>query len=409
MILKVYRQAARLSAPGLTLMLQRRVKRAKENQARLGERYGISTLTRPAGRLIWFHAASVGETLSALPVINALQGRAEILLTTGTITSAVLAAERLPPFARHQFAPLDVPSWVIAFLEHWRPDAAVFVESELWPCMLDECDARGIPRMLMNARLSSRSVRNWQRAQGLAAHVIKPFRYIHAQSTQDAENLRAIGAVGVLEWGNLKFASAPLPYDVNALAAFQVMVTGPVWLAASTHPGEEEIILAAHEALTLTTPDLLTIIVPRHPERGAQIAALCNAPRRSLGEAPVAGKVYIADTMGELGLFFRAAPFAFIGNSLVGFGGHNLIEPARLARPVIAGPHLENFKAAAEALAGCGALVSVQDAQSLATAVGSWLNNSDHANMLGDKAAACFAPSDQLPERLTDLIMGMAL
>ncbi len=409
MLLRLYRMGGRLGAPALRLMLERRVKQGKEMRERLPERFGRTALARPAGRLVWLHAASVGEMMSILPVIQAMAGRSEVLLTTGTVTSAKLAAARLPDFARHQFVPLDVPGWVAAFLDHWRPDAAVFVESELWPGMLDACDRRGIPRLLINARMSARSARNWERMPKLARRVLGPFRYVHAQSPGDAAHLRALGVAGVLEWGNLKFFAPKLPVDEVKLAALRGQIPGPVWLAASTHPGEEELITQAHRDLLAAYPMLVTVIVPRHPERGAAIAALAGAPRRSLGQMPVAGSVYVADTLGELGLFFRACPFAFIGNSLVGFGGHNVIEPAILGCAVITGPHNENFVEAAARLRDAGALVEVADAAGLARAVRNWLDDPAAAQAAGAAAAAAFDATENLPARLADLILGCAL
>jgi 3-deoxy-D-manno-octulosonic-acid transferase len=404
-----YRLAGRLAAPYLRRFLRQRAARGKEIPVRLPERYGVTQVPRPAGRLVWVHAASVGETMSVLPVIQALGGRAEVLLTTGTVTSANLAAARLPAFARHQFVPLDVPGWGKRFLDHWRPDVAVFVESELWPGLLTECDRRNIPRLLINARISPTSARNWRRVPRLTRRILAPFRHVHAQSASDAENFRRLGLRDVLEWGNLKFFTPPLPVDEDGLAAFRSQLPMPLWLAASTHPGEEEIILQAHRALLAAFPDLVTIIVPRHPERGGDIAALAgNAPRRSSGEAPRAGHIYVADTLGELGLFFRATPFAFIGNSLVGYGGHNLIEPAQLGRPVITGPHNENFLQAAARLRAAQALIEVADWASLTAAVRSWLREPDAAEAAGRRAAAALRTAEDLPLRLADLILEAA-
>ncbi len=407
--LSLYRAAGRLAAPGLGLMLTRRAARGKEDPARLAERRGVSDLPRPPGRLVWFHAASVGETLSIMPVIEAIAEGAEVLLTTGTLTSARLAAARLPASARHQFVPLDTPGWSAAFLDHWQPSIAVFAESELWPCLLDGCDARGIPRVLINARMSARSAANWARLAALRRRVLGLFRYIHAQSAGDAQTLRGLGLTDILEWGNLKFFAPALPVDEAMLAAFRAEIRGACWLAASTHPGEEEIIIAAHQQLLAAYPELVTIIVPRHPERGGAIAAMAAAPRRSEGQKPVAGRVYVADTLGELGLFFRAAPFAFIGNSLIGFGGHNLVEPALLARPVITGPHTENFVEAAARLGQAGALVEVTDATTLAGAVRAWLDEPAAAAKAGQAAAAAFDEDETLPQRLATLILECAL
>jgi 3-deoxy-D-manno-octulosonic-acid transferase len=406
MMLRLYATAATIAAPFLRRMLARRAARGKEIPARLPEREGLANQPRPAGKLVWVHAASVGETMSVLPVLHVLARQTNVLLTTGTVTSAKLAAERLPQSVIHQFVPLDVPAWVNRFLNHWHPDAAVFLESELWPNLLLGCDIRNIPRLLLNARISARSTRNWHFAPDMAARLLGGFAAIHAQSAGDAENFAALGAAHVLQWGNLKFFAAPLPADDAALMQLRTQISGPVWLAASTHPGEEAIIAEAHAALVAAQPGLVTIIAPRHPERGAEVAALCgNAPRRSQGQPPEPGKIYVADTLGELGLFFRMAPFAFIGNSLVGFGGHNMVEPALLARPVITGPHNENFIEAAARMQACGALIKVTDAASMANAVEKWLQNPQVAKKAGENAAACFAGTVQLPERLAGLIM----
>ena len=404
-MIAAYRLVGRFAAPYLRRRLRRRAARGKEILLRLPERYGTTELPRPAEKLVWIHAASVGETMSVLPVIEALAGAAEVLLTTGTLTSANLAATRLPAFARHQFVPLDVPGWGQKFLNHWRPDVAVFVESELWPGLLTECDRRAIPRLLINARISATSARNWRRVPPFARRVLA-FRHVHAQSAGDAENFRLLGLRDVLEWGNLKFSVPALPVDEDALAAFRAQIPGPIWLAASTHPGEEQNIAGAHRALLAEFPGLITVIVPRHPERGAEVAALAgDAPRRALGEAPRAGQIYVADTLGELGLFFRAAPFAFIGNSLVGFGGHNLIEPARLGRAVITGPHNENFLQAAAMLRDANAVVEVADAVSLAEAVRAWLQRPEDAAAAGMRAESALRGGAELPQRLANLIL----
>ncbi|GAN80736.1 3-deoxy-D-manno-octulosonic acid transferase, partial [Acidocella aminolytica] len=290
MILGLYAGATRLAPPVLRRMLRRRAGRGKEVAGRLGEREGFASLPRPEGSLVWVHAASVGETMSALPLIKLLAARGPVLLTTGTVTSALLAAARLPEGAVHQFVPLDVPQWGARFLEHWHPDAAVFLESEIWPNLLLACEARGIRRFLVNGRISAASTRNWRCAAGSARRLLGGFAAIHAQSTGDAAHFRALGAARVLEWGNLKFFAAPLPYDEATLAALQAALPGPVWLAASTHPGEEILVYEAHQALLGAFPGLVTILAPRHPERGAEVAALCGAaPRRALGQPPVAG------------------------------------------------------------------------------------------------------------------------
>jgi 3-deoxy-D-manno-octulosonic-acid transferase len=389
-------------------MLAKRVSRGKEIPQRLNERLGIASRARPAGKLVWFHAASVGETLSVLPVIEALAGQARVLLTTGTVTSATLAAERLPDHALHQFTPLDVPSWVRKFLAHWRPDCAVFIESELWPATLRLLDTAGIPRLLINASLSARSAARWRLAPGFVGELLGGFRFIHAQSAPDAENLSRLGAKNILQWGNLKFAAPLLPVNEAALAAMRAAVPGPVWLAASTHPGEEEIVIGAHRQLAASFPDLITIIAPRHPSRGGEIATLAGdvpVARRSLGQMPAPGGLYIADTLGELGLFYRLAPFAFVGGSLVPIGGHNITEPARLGIAVLTGPHTSEIAEQVRKLQSVGAIVEVSDAPSLSNAVRAWLRDPAAARAAGARAGQAFDGLEDLPARLAALIM----
>jgi 3-deoxy-D-manno-octulosonic-acid transferase len=395
----------------LRRMLAKRVSSGKEILLRLPEREGIATLARPAGKLVWFHAASVGETLSVLPVIAAIDGRANVLLTTGTVTSAALAAERLPAYALHQFTPLDVPVWMRRFLDHWRPDAAVFVESELWPATLQMLDGAKIPRLLINASMSARSARNWRLAGGFIRGLLRGFSAIHVQSAQDAVNLAGLGAQNLLEWGNLKFAAPPLPVDGEKLAAMRTRIPAPNWLAASTHPSEEAIVIAAHRLLLAAWPALTTVIVPRHPARGSEIEALAGGlpvARRSKNAAPVAGGVYIADTLGELGLFYRLAPFALVGGSLAPIGGHNLTEAARLGIPVLCGPHTGEITELVDRLRAFDALVEVLDAASLAAAVHAFLTDPVGASAAGARARQAFDGLDDLPARLAELILASA-
>ncbi|WP_431281363.1 3-deoxy-D-manno-octulosonic acid transferase [Humitalea sp. 24SJ18S-53] len=406
-----WRIATRVASPLLPLFLARRVRRGKEIAARLPERQGHGA-DRPPGRLVWLHAASVGESQSLLPLLTALARRApdlHFLVTTGTVTSAALLAERLPPAlaarTRHRFVPLDVPAWVARFLDTWRPDAGIFVESELWPNLIAAATARNIPLGLVNARLSKKATATWARLPGFAARVLGAFRLVAAQTHADADRLRQIGAAEVQSWGNLKAAAAPLPADPAELARLRTILAGrPVFVAASTHPGEEAAILAARPA------GVLTILVPRHPDRGAEVAALAGAaPRRSLGATPgPADPVWVADTLGELGLWFRLAGAAFIGGSLVPLGGHNPLEAARLGCPVIFGPHMGNFSEAAALLLQAGGAIQVPDAAALAAEVAAVLTN---ARKAGDMVAAAMAAmgrpdgSEALPDRLAAVIL----
>lgn len=416
MLHALYAGATTLAAPLLRRMLRRRVARGKEIAARLGEREGRDPTPRPAGRLLWLHAASVGESVSLLPVLAALPASLSVLLTTGTVTSAELLARRLPAMGLerrviHRFVPLDVPGWVARFLDHWRPDAAGFVESELWPNLLAGCTARGIPLMLVNARLSPRSFARWRRLPGLARRVFGQFTLVQAQSAGDAKRLAALGAHGVESPGNLKFATPRLPVDTAELVRLQALLAGrPVWLAASTNPGEETLIAAVHARLAADHPGLLTLIVPRHPERGGEIAALAgDAPRRALGQDPPAGSgIWIGDTLGEMGLYYRLAPIVFIGRSLVKLGGQNPLEPARLGCAVAAGPHMFNFEVPVAVLERAGGLARVADAEALAAWVAAMLADPARRAAMGAAAEAAASQGQDLPAQVATMLAGLA-
>src|SRR5258706_8553250 len=352
-VLALYRGLTSALWPIVPVLLRYRAGRGKEDAARLPERYGLSSRARPAGTLIWIHGASVGESLAALPLVSALldkPGR-HVLVTTGTVTSAKMMEERLPPRAFHQYVPIDSRGFVRRFLAHWRPDLALFVESELWPNLILETHARGVPMALVNARLSERSFRGWNRARGLARRILSSFDLCLAQDDGVARRLTALGASSVRTTGSLKADAPPLPVDEAALSIFRAAIGArPLFLAASTHPGEDEAVMQAADELRKIGSDVLTIIVPRHPARGPEIEALAKAhgfavSRRATGALPSSGtELYVADTMGELGLFYRAAPFAFLGGSLVPHGGQNPLEPARLGTAIVTGPHTHNFE-----------------------------------------------------------------
>ncbi len=396
---------ATLAAPGLRLMLRRRVARGKEEPARLAERRGIDATPRPAGRLIWLHAASVGEAVSLLPVLDALRSSgAALLVTTGTVTSAAVVAQRAP-YVLHRYVPLDVPAWVARFLDHWRPDAAALLESELWPNMLAACQARRLPLMLLNARMSARSQRGWSRAPGLIRQMLGSFAQVWAQSDADAERLRALGAQNVSSPGNLKFAADPLPADAAELARLQqVLGSRPRWLAASTHDGEEAIAAEVHARLAPQHPGLLTVIAPRHPARGPALAASLHARARSAGQDPPAeAGLWLADTMGELGLLYRLCPVVFVGKSLVPGGGQNPLEPARLGCAIAAGPGMSNHAGAVAMLARAGGLVTVVDTAALAA----WVDYSLRTPGLGTAQAAANAATG-LPAQAAAALLAMA-
>jgi 3-deoxy-D-manno-octulosonic-acid transferase len=407
--------AATLLAPALRLNLRRRAATGREIAVRLPERRGIDATPRPLGPLLWIHAASVGEIVSILPVLEALRHRAKVLLTTGTVTSQALLDQRIPQQGLsddvlHRFAPLDVPAWVARFLSHWRPDAACFVESELWPNQLSACQAMGIPLMLVNARMSDRSFRLWQYAPSLARRLLGGFTRIQARGEQDAERLKTLGAVHVESPGDLKFAAPPLPVDQGELDHLGKAFAGrPVWLAASTHPGEEALIAKVHQQLARVHPNLLTIVAPRHPNRGAALAAALNAPRRAAGEGPPpdAG-MWIADTMGELGLWYRLASIVFVGRSLLApGGGQNPLEPARLGCAVAVGPYTGNFTDHVALLRDAGGLTEVADAPALVQFVSAMLNDPGQRLRLAEHAAACIHRHADLPAVTAEAMLSL--
>ena len=420
LIAPTYAMLATLAAPALRLMLRRRVRRGKEIAARLPERWGEDATPRPPGRLLWLHGASVGEAMSLLPVLAELAESAPdltMLVTTGTVSSGALLARRLPELglqARvlHRFVPLDVPRWVARFLAHWRPDAVAFVESEIWPNIIAACVRAKLPLMLLNARLSPRSAAGWRRAGAFGRRQFAAFASIQAQSEVDAARFSALGGRQVGVAGNLKFAAAPLPVSLPELERLRERLAGrPVWLAASTHPGEEEPILAAHMALAAQHPRLLTIIAPRHPERGADVAALAGAvasTRRALGEDPpdTAG-VWVADTLGELGLLYRLAQTVFVGGSLVPHGGQNPLEPARLGCAVAIGPHTHNFAAVVEELAAAGALTPLADAAALVAWVDALLADTARRAAMGDAGIAASRRHGDLPREVATTLLDL--
>lgn len=379
MILSLYRGLTVLGAPLITGYLRRRIAHGKEDPLRFDERLGIPGQSRPRGRLVWLHAASVGESVSMLPVIEHLvtQYGQTVLVTTGTVTSADLMAKRLPDGAIHQYAPVDRLPWVRRFLDHWRPDLALWAESEFWPNLVTETARRGIPMILLNGRVSDTSFARWKCLPGLIKRLLSGFVLCLGQTPVDTQRLGALGAPKVAFRGNLKFASPPLPVDDVLLAELTDRLNGrPRWLAASTHEGEEAIAGQVHSALSSEHPKLLTIIVPRHPKRGAAIAqqlenlGLCVARRSICQEIDDKCDIMLADTMGELGLFMRLAPIVFMGKSLAGQGGQNPLEPARLGASVMFGPHMANFQDMAARMCARGAAEHLTDEPALTQAVG---------------------------------------
>ena len=349
----------------------------KEDAKRLHERYGISRIPRPAGLLIWLHAASVGEANSLLTFIARVRERfpqVHILVTTGTMTSASLMKKRLPAGAIHQYVPVDTPEATMNFVRHWKPDIAFWVESELWPNLIYSAKAYYCFMGIINGRMSEKSFGFWQKFPSLIQSMLGSFSIVFPQTEKDAQRFLKLGVKpkNIITAGNLKYDGAPLSFNEDEMMAMNIMLDDrPRWLAASTHPGEEEIIGKTHKLLSATRRDLLTIVVPRHPQRGAHIASILQkygkVARRSQHDTINADtQFYVADTLGELGLFYRLSEVVFMGGSLVPHGGQNPLEPARLSCAIATGPHTENFADMYEEMEAIGACVRVPLPEQLA-------------------------------------------
>jgi len=399
----LYRSVTTLAGPLIRLYLWRRMAKGKEDRARFSERLGIAGRPRPPGKVVWMHGASVGESMSLLPLIERLGVDApdwHVLLTTGTVTSATLMEERLSKNAFHQYVPVDRAAFVRRFFAHWRPDLMIWAESEFWPNMIDAAVRRRIPMILVQGRVSAKSFAGWQRFPGLIKALLSGFHLCLAQTEGDARRLSALGAKNAKCVGNLKFASAPLPVDEHRLQALEAASEGrPRWLSASTHAGEEAIAGRVHRTLAAETPGLLSLIVPRHPGRGVAIAA--DLRRRGFVVALRSAKqvitpeieIYVADTLGELGLFYRLSPIVFIGKTLVAHGGQNPLEAARLETALLAGPNMANFQDIADKLKAAGAMIEVGGEDDLARAVAELLANGEKRRQMG-KAASGIAATE---------------
>ncbi len=398
-MLRIYSSIMGASSFFLRSLLKKRCKQGKEDPARLDERMGKAALARPDGHLVWFHAASVGESQSTLILIDALLERNKdlnILVTTGTVTSANLMEKRLPKAAFHQYYPLDHPQWVASFLDHWKPDLALWMESELWPNMLKAMQERNIPAAIVNARLSPQSFKRWKKASGDISRLLEVFSVCLAQTEEDRTFFEKLGAKNVIMSDNLKYSAAPLPYNEKDLAALREAIgERPTWVFASTHDGEEEMACRIHNHIRKKLPDLLTIIVPRHPERRNEIMKACekfgtNILQRTENKKLPAkdNQVYLADTMGEMGLFYRLAQVACIGRSFSndGGGGHNPIEAAQLECAVLHGPHIQNLAQIYKDFDEAGAALMLKDEQTFQSRLERLLTDSDGLDALQNKA-----------------------
>lgn len=418
--LKAYRAGTSFLRPIAPLLLGVRERQGKEDGLRRDERVGKPNAARPEGKLVWVHAASVGETNAVLPLIHRLsEERPELsfLLTTGTVTSAGLAAQRLPPRALHQYVPLDVPQFARQFLKHWRPDLAIFTESEIWPNLILETRAAGIPLALVNGRMSQRSYKRWKRNEGVSRPIFSSFDLVLAQNETLGRRFSALGGRKVIVSGNLKIDSPPPPADPREVARLRAALAGrPIMVAASTHEGEEVVVADAHRLLARELDGFCTIIAPRHPERGVGIAEWLrsqglNVSLRSTGALPSAqSDIYVADTIGELGTLYALSPVAFIGGSLIEHGGQNPIEPIRHGCAVLTGPHWQNFRDAYETLLRHRGAVEVRSASELSHNVARLLRDAEELKRMNTGATlALEALSGALQttlDALADLLPG---
>jgi len=412
MMLSLYKGLTTLGQPLIRLYLSRRMAKGKEDADRFAERLGRPGQARSDGPLIWLHAASVGESVSLLPLIMRLQDGWpdwNILITTGTVTSARMMRDRLPKPALHQYLPVDRPAYVKRFLDHWRPDLALWAESEFWPNMIAGVSRRNIPLILLNGRISPKSFATWRRLPGMIGTLLSGFSLCLGQTEADAERLRALGAANTRCVGNLKFASPPLSSDADELARLAASIGDrPRWLAASTHAGEEAMIGRIHQTLKPGEPRLLSIVAPRHPERGADIAAeltgqgLCVAVRSLRQTIDENTDIYITDTLGELGLFYRLCPITLIGKSVIGKGGQNPLEPARLGSAILMGPYMGNFEEIAAALTDAGACVRVAEETAVGDAVSRLLDDPAQRQRMAAAAASIAAAEDGVLDAVID-------
>jgi 3-deoxy-D-manno-octulosonic-acid transferase len=418
--LRLYQLMAFLAGPFLFFSLRRRAASGRENAGRLGERRGIAAIPRPDGQLVWLHAASVGETNSILPLVEdifAANPKLNILLTTGTVTSAervFQAQSQTTPRLLHQFMPLDRRAWVERFLAHWRPDLAGWVESEIWPNMVLACAAQNLPLTMINGRLSDRSYRRWQRIPKVAQKLLSCFHLLIAQDQTTADRLSALGAKNPVVCGNLKLDAPALTANAEQVTAMQAAFGArPVWLAASTHAGEEIAVLETHKLLLPSFPNLLTLIAPRHAVRGGDIYAelaphfpepLAISQRSQNQALGAQTQVYLVDTMGELGLLYSSLDLVFIGGTLVAHGGQNPIEAAALNCALLHGPNVQNFAEIFADLQAHKAAIKVSDAAELAAQIHTLMDDPNTANKLANQAAIYVDSQRGARQKVYDLL-----
>lgn len=425
----LYTWLFRLFLPLVLLRLWWRGRAQPSYRRRLRERFGRVPARASRAPLVWVHAVSVGETLAAIPMIEQLAARHpgwQWLVTTTTPTGSERVRATLAPLLDgrllHYYAPYDLPECVMRFLDALRPQLLVIMETELWPNLLAACRRRGIPTLLANARLSEKSAAGYRRLRRLTGPMLQDLDRVVAQYPADAQRFVALGLpeARVVTSGNIKFdlqINLGLESEAQALAHRWHGSKRPrrqVWLAASTHAGEDELILDAFARLQVQFPRLLLVLVPRHPERFDGVARLVkqrgfNLLRRSDGGVPGDEvQVLLGDTMGELLRFFGASDVAFVGGSLVPVGGHNMIEPAAWGVPVVCGPHLHNFAVVAEMLRSAGGMVVAEDAEQLANCLQGWLGDEEARRAAGGHAREVAAENSGALQKLVREVESLA-
>jgi len=380
-----YQKVTSLLKPLIMLYVSVRKRKGKEDVQRFNERLGVAAMPRPKGRLVWLHGASVGETVSMLPLITKMREeypRLNVLVTSGTVTSAKIMAGRLPKGVIHQYVPLDIKEYTDKFISHWKPDLALWFESDFWPNLIVSASEAKVPLILVNGRISDRSFAKWQKAKSFIAELQSKFALSLGQTKEDARRLKKLGARNALSVGNIKYAAGDLPYDAEKLADLQKqIIKRENFAAASTHNDEESRLADIFLSLKQKHPSLLLIIVPRHPKRGAQIIQNLKAKGLKVALRSKDEKIakdtdiYIADTIGEMGIFYRLSDIVFMGGSLVPHGGQNFLEPARLKSAIVVGSFMHNFTEMTRNAVKAKAIIQVKDDKMLAVSLEKLLKN----------------------------------
>ncbi len=414
-IMLIYRVLSILLFPFLELYLLYRVIKKKEDRSRLKERVGHATQDRPEGEVVWIHAVSVGEANSALTLVDELlkfSPKISILFTTTTLTSASIIAAKLPQFRGqviHQFLPIDSYFCVQNFLNFWQPRVAIFVESEIWPNLIYEARKLGVLSFLVNARMSEKSVKKWRIARIFGFKIFDQFAAIFAQSAEAKNLLQKLTKQEILLYGNLKSQAQSLVVNFDELQKLKAQIADrKIFVAASTHKGEEEIILQSFERLKKEFSDLLLVIILRHPNRSEEVKLLLSGKKfaqRSKNETINSStEIYLVDSLGELGIFYSLTNFAFIGGSLLEIGGHNPFEAIKLNCAIISGPNIFNFKEIYSDLVAGGGCIIASSNQEITDAATKFLSDKNLASEINKKANAVIKNSDNIAKKIVTKI-----